>query len=1013
MAKRSKYISIPLSTKGTTAGSDPKMNMGTLVVENGVWNRRGAIEKRSGFVTASGDGLASAPKYMGLFNENPVAFDKAYAPRTAPEVFNTYIWFPSNMVDVQNISRQNINLYRKSPHYYADVCVRNDIMTIGYLAYNDVDSDYDIICDTFNSSSGMRIDTDTLVNGSAVVDAPKVCAMGSSSCVYYWSSQDLYYRRINADGIIDSSGTKVGGAGLERSSTYLTWDLCVLTRTGSVPYVAIAFVSSSADTLSFATIDASGSLVSASSLARSFQPDRVGVNTLGAQKYCIAWNEISASTDQCYVASFHDSLAEHISASYITQSSQANYKVKSVVPAQYTGNWINTYITVRDRNSKMTEVWDQLTNSGSHNGSVNMVGCRSQFITKPTYTGNSKYVGLYTSGTGSTIYSQPQVVWTNAQYALNGRNLVGLAAVDPSDALGNLPGNYQSTDGYNSLNDDGYYTVVPYITRWWRNEEKSKNQHDAAVGSSVHNFGLTVLSHRDETPNIKTLGTKTSMTIAGGMPMIYHGSNIVEQGFILYPDITNATGAAGSIPAGTYNYKSLYEDLDEAGNIWRSEPSDPYTITLTQGAEVSITASCLPMDTKRDGHTRIVFYRTKVGGTAYFRVGDILNNTDIQSASYLDTSLDTTIGANEPLYTDYQLPNQMPPSYRVSCIWNNTMWVAKREEEDSTLAYGKPIFGTMDFNDTQELYVDPDGGRITALYSFLDKLFIFKEDRIYAIAGNAPAANGMGGNFSYPELINPSIGCIDQNSIVQIPDGIIFLSNTGFWLMGNNVQLTPIGDDVGHFTKKYTYGRGVVLPQKHLAVFFSSHADGKALAYDWLYGKWSVWTGMDALDAVTSDNRIYRLNSTSPYVYIDDNSKYTDDGSHIPLRIITGWFAPSGLGNRARVSRLIIYGENMGNHNLQVRVAYDHDKNWKEPQSYDSSQIQTTEYDDYYGDGLDTTYEDEAYAINFWFHEAECGAIRFEIKDTSGSTAGFAISAIVIEVEPLAGGFQSTNNRRA
>lgn len=79
-----------------------------------------------------------------------------------------------------------------------------------------------------------------------------------------------------------------------------------------------------------------------------------------------------------------------------------------------------------------------------------------------------------------------------------------------------------------------------------------------------------------------TIELGANLNITGGIPSIYDGNSIIEQGFNLYPE--NISGnyrvLGGGLSHGQYQYRVTYEWLDNFGQTHRSAPSVPLTIKI-------------------------------------------------------------------------------------------------------------------------------------------------------------------------------------------------------------------------------------------------------------------------------------------------------------------------------------------------------------------------------------------------------------------------------------------------
>ena len=73
--------------------------------------------------------------------------------------------------------------------------------------------------------------------------------------------------------------------------------------------------------------------------------------------------------------------------------------------------------------------------------------------------------------------------------------------------------------------------------------------------------------------------------MGGGFISMYDSQEITEMNFHLYPEniSQNTNNSAGSIAAGTYQYKVIFFWTDARGQIHRSAPSVAVTATPTGG----------------------------------------------------------------------------------------------------------------------------------------------------------------------------------------------------------------------------------------------------------------------------------------------------------------------------------------------------------------------------------------------------------------------------------------------
>ena len=282
-----------------------------------------------------------------------------------------------------------------------------------------------------------------------------------------------------------------------------------------------------------------------------------------------------------------------------------------------------------------------------------------------------------------------------------------------------------------------------------------------------------------------------------------------------------------------------------------------------------------------------------------------------------------------------------------------------------------------------------------ALDSMHDKLVIFKRRQIWATNGDGFDARGMGINFADPYLINETIGCSNAKSVVFTPEGIMFQSDFGIYLMGKNFQVDFIGAPVKYFTDTLTITSANIVPQKNHAVFTTS--DGVALIYNYQFAQWSTFTNYEAKDACVADGTLYFKRQNNDKIACENANATGDTASDlIPLTVETGWYSLAQVVGYQRVYRMVFAGHNIDEHKLTIKTAYDFEPTWTDEQVFDSSNLSTFDISQYFGDGLASTYQDQAYLLEVHGSRQKCTAIRFSISDagTNNTKENFSINAL-------------------
>ena len=78
------------------------------------------------------------------------------------------------------------------------------------------------------------------------------------------------------------------------------------------------------------------------------------------------------------------------------------------------------------------------------------------------------------------------------------------------------------------------------------------------------------------------------------------------------------------------------------------------------------------------------------------------------------------------------------------------------------------------------------------------RLVVFKRAVIQAITGAGPNDLGQGA-FNPPQAASTAIGTSIPGSVVAMPDGIMFQSSKGIWLLDRGLGLTYVGAPVEQY----------------------------------------------------------------------------------------------------------------------------------------------------------------------------------------------------------------------
>jgi len=495
-----------------------------------------------------------------------------------------------------------------------------------------------------------------------------------------------------------------------------------------------------------------------------------------------------------------------------------------------------------------------------------------------------------------------------------------------------------------------------------------------------------------------------NLHIAGGFLSIYDSQDIVEHGFHLFPEnVSAAVASGGSLTAGTYQYRVIYVTTDARGQIHRSAPSVAVSATtVSSNLTVNLTIPTLRI-TEHPSVTCEV-YRTADAGTVFYKVGSVANDATADTVAFTDTgAIIASLASQEILYTDGGVvDNIAPPATSVVGAFNNRMF-AVSSENPKLLYYSKKRQAKkpVEFSDVFQIVMNR-ADQVTALQEMDEKLIIFEEERIFYITGDGPNDAGQQNSFSEPQLVTSDVGALSSDAVVLTPEGIMFMSKKGIYLLSRGLQTTYIGAPVEAYNSETV--TSAVLVQDTGQVQFTTSA-GSALIYNLLYGKWSTWTNHAATGAVVwkANGSYCYLRTSGGLVYKEDPTTYRDVDASIQLKLTTAWIKPSSIQGFQRCRRAVLLGDYKTNHTLVSKVAYNFRQYYNEQHSFNFiNATGVTEYGDdpTYGSVKYGGLSDGVFQFRMGLQNQKCDSIRFQFFDTTSSDPGqsYSITNLMLEI---------------
>jgi hypothetical protein len=511
-------------------------------------------------------------------------------------------------------------------------------------------------------------------------------------------------------------------------------------------------------------------------------------------------------------------------------------------------------------------------------------------------------------------------------------------------------------------------------------------------------------------------GTKTKLGetnyYTNGTTLAFDNRTVFETGFFLRPLIKSlASTATGSTTTGVasknFSYIAVYNYYNSKGELERSIPSPALSIsTAANTTYVTIRGFC-PSGSYKTVYDstnsvvelapQVVLYRTTTGpGSTYYRVSSQSAGISDIFEIY-DASADTDITDNEILYTTGNvLEFDPPPNAQFSTAGGNRLYLGGLEEEDEIAYSNKQVFGEMvSFSDAYRIRISSgtasDKTKLSAL-GFLDgKLIIFRENSVYYIAGDGPLDTGSQDTFTSPEVISSDTGCIEPRSVLNTPNGLLFKSKKGIYLLDRSLQVSYIGAPVEEFNDEKVIA-AIVSDRFNEAKFYTEN--GNCLTYNYVFDQWSTSTGQSTVDVNTWGASPVQV--LSDKVCTEDESSFIDIASYYQMKLKTPWLKLSGIQDFGRIWSIEILGKFKSAHTLRVIAYYDYETSYSE--TYDISPL----------------VSDSQYQYRCHLRKQKCEAVQFEIQDLdqAGTGESMELSAITLEVGLRKGSFKLPASRK-
>lgn len=530
--------------------------------------------------------------------------------------------------------------------------------------------------------------------------------------------------------------------------------------------------------------------------------------------------------------------------------------------------------------------------------------------------------------------------------------------------------------------DSSQPNVATKIKKFILDFDQLKNYFDATMGDNLH--------------------------VVGGLVKMYDGTNIVEHGFVLNPEspvfVSDSTGGTPVLANGSYQWIAVYKWVDKWGQVHRSAPSLPMTHAISGGPKsVTLTLPTLPFTEKEN--VEIEVYRTEVNGKIFYKRSHeygnlVFNDKTVDSVQITDNLADADLISGELLYTEGEvLENAAASSCKHIVTYKSRVFLLL--SDGNTLQYSKKREqnGPVEFANEFKISVNEAGGPGVCLATMDDYILIFKERAIFALTGEGPNALGEQDDFREPQLVTSDAGCVDPNSIVNTPNGVMFKSSKGIYIIGRNFQVQYLGAPVERYNDLQISSANLLSDKNEIR--FTTDTE-LSLVYDYFHNRWSVDRNIDAVDAVMYRNLYTYLRGNGELMY-ETPTQFSDNGSYIGMKLSSSWIQVAGIQGFERFYKMLILGGYKTPHLLKVKFAYDFNPAWVHEVTINTEtvfEIENFGEDGDFGDAPVFGGEYPLYQFEIRPKIQKCQAFKFCIEDfkLDGNGEGLTLSNFAAEV---------------
>lgn len=1002
--RKNQLASLPFAK--LDSGIDPKVNHeGFTKVENAVFNRSGAIEKRSAIAKIGSDvttdiGKASVLNFSG---QPAIAGDKGIWTLDGSDLstadFESYDATYGLFWDVDSVGFASPHKSSQESKFSFDSPVHMELDDVYVIAWVAEDHDEALSREfeiaTYNKTTRRKIASTTINRGAGTdLTNMRVVKQGATAVVVYAQSfGHLYTITISAAGAIASPVEVTDTVDFDQVS-----HIDAVTFGEDDSHIFVCGVEKTTKDLLVVSIELGVSVATDTIVFTDCKS--VGCFANGDSAVCLAVED--GATIHAY--QFDTALTEELTTDNVAFTDSivgiAGVTFDLVTPGMY------ATFTSHDANGAAVQAVELSVAADAFSFGAISVLCRQCIVHSKPWVGDDEKCFMWIHRTGPVTIETTQkslllTTLTGSSMSAVGQWHTGTSAIIMRSATNTFNtsfGHYVPCDTFISGEEISIAALrnvkaISFgVKEDWRHDNPSYNIHIVTASLAP--------------PRVSYRGDSTVLVSSQSYEMDAIG--LVELGFVEYPDFITAAGegaASGtSLSAGDYSYKAVYRWRDMHGNLHTSAPSRAATFTNSASYDNTLITVSWPLLSRKVDDLVISLFRTEANGSLHYFLADI-DSRDVTDGfvEIEDTEEDSSLG-DELLYTETGVLENIPlSSSKISVMYQSRHLVV--DQEDQVIRYSKKFINGegVSHSDFLIINVPESGGAITALGVLDDKLLIFKKNKIFMTYGDGLNSVGAGQGYALPSEISGSIGCINDRSVVKVPAGLLFEGNGGVYSMNHSTEIDFIGEPIRYYYDSIgTTTQTAHIPSKNQVIFTTSNAT--AFSYNYKYDRWSTFTSYKAYGAIELDNVLMLLceadNTTDSAIYYSTSASYTG----VIMTLETGWMSFAGIMGEVMLRRFYLLGQNIGAHTLTVKAQFDFDPYWSLSETFDTTGIgQYFDISAYFGAGLSSAYANTGMMLEGGFSRQRCSSFRLQIVDSSSVTLAPSFTALSFQFAPSVG----------